>query len=561
MIDNKRQLYYSNNSTEKYYKQSVELILHDVKNLMSSCYGPYGSHLLIDHNIKPEATKDGKAILSSITTNGSISSAVLKTIINVANKQVSEVGDGSTTTILLLCEFYNRFNKLIAEENISPSIMNKSIKNTVDYILRYYKSKLYITDIVDGDNINWDLLYDTINISADGDVDLSKKILEMFKELNTTDPLILIELSQSDNHHYDTVKGVEESGTVIRPDVYFNGFSRMEYDSPYIVCIDGRMDLSTDIYFELCRYCLEHDINIIFMGTGMNPDTMNTVVSMSESGGAIFTRCPVFQLSLSASNESFLDMCASLGAKPVSEGMLKNSYSVENALSMIKKNAGKCDKALLTEVSARFNNPTADEKAVKQRLDIINAKIEALKNDDIVGNDSMMELNERRAFMNKHYAKFYVGGYSPQRKSINFELADDAIKQAISCMKHGIVPGCNLIIPKVISSEWDNITSDLTYIETKILDVIYESYIATYTILVKNMDMSYTYEKAMEDIVKSNYTPSNMRDDDIDVYNSSETDMVILKNASDMAALLSTAKGYISMKNEFDVVNKGYIEV
>ena len=36
-----------------------------------------------------------------------------------------------------------------------------------------------------------------------------------------------------------------------------------------------------------------------------------------------------------------------------------------------------------------------------------------------------------------------MGGYSPQRKAINYELANDGIPQAVSCMKHGIVEGCN----------------------------------------------------------------------------------------------------------------------
>lgn len=553
-----RQLYYSNNSTENYYKQSVSLILKDVFNLMSSCYGPYGSHLLIDHQIRPEATKDGKAILSSITTNSSISSAVLKTIINVANKQVAEVGDGSTTTILLLCNLYSKFNKLIYDKNISPSVMNKSIKNVVDMIIDRLTNNGYIKSVVNDGQIDWNLLYNAINISADGDADLSKKILEMFKELNCEEPLVLIELSQSDNHHYETVKGVEETGTLIRPDVYLNGFSRQEYDSPYIVAIDGRMDLSTDIYFELCRYCVEKEVNILFMGTGMNPDTMNSVVAMSQSGN-IFNRCPVFQLSLSSSNDNFLDMCASLGAKPISEGMLKNMYNIKSIIDLISKNAGRCDKLLLTETTARFNNPTADEDMIKQRLDIINEKLEAFKNDDVISNDSIMELNERKAFMNKHYAKFYVGGYSPQRKSINFELADDAIKQAISCMKHGVVPGCNMIIPSVIVSEfYDTETTKLTDIERYILEAIYDSYISTYATLVKNKDSSYTKENAMNDIINNAYSPKNMRGDGVEVINSAETDKVILRNASDMAALLCTAKGFISTKNEFDVVQKGY---
>ena len=552
-----KQLYYSNNATEDYFKQSVSLLLKDVFNVMSACYGPYGSHLLIDHQMRPEATKDGKAILSSITTNSSISSAVLKTIINVANKQVSEVGDGSTTTILLLCQLYNFLNEIILKENVSPSIINKAIKHVVDSIIDKLNNSNYIEKIVIDKKVDWETLYNAVNISADGDVALSLKIIEMLKELNSDDPLIILELSQNDNHHYEMVKGVEENGTLIRPDIYFNGFSRQEYSNPYIITIDGRMDLSTQWYFELCRYCMQKEIDIIFIGTGMNPDTLNSVISMSESGN-IFNRCPVFQLSLSSNNDNFLDLCASLGSKPISESMLKNVYDLNALLKIIEKNSGHCDKALITETVARFNNPKADDALVKQRLDIINEKIENLMSENIVSNDVMMDLNARRAFMNKNYAKFYVGGYSPQRKTINYELADDAIKQAISCMKHGVVTGCNLVIPKLIDVNYNEFKEIFTHIEMRVLDAIYNSYIMTYVTLIKNKDSDFRVTDALIDLPENGYVAENIRDNNAKVINSAETDRVILRNASDMAALLSTAKGFISMKNEFDVATKGY---
>ena len=107
-----KQLYRSNATDNKYFHKSVELFLKEVYDIMKECYGPYGSHILIDGQIRPEATKDGKTILSKIRTDGTISTAVLGSIISVANKQVEEVGDGSTTTILLLCKLYEEFMKI-----------------------------------------------------------------------------------------------------------------------------------------------------------------------------------------------------------------------------------------------------------------------------------------------------------------------------------------------------------------------------------------------------------------------------------------------------------------
>ena len=230
-----KQLYKSNASSNDYFHNSVELFLKEVYDVMKECYGPYGSHILIDGQIRPEATKDGKTILSKIRTDGTISTAVLGSIISVANKQVEEVGDGSTTTILLLCKLYEEFMKIIEEHNTSPTILNNSIKYIVSEILENLEKEaeqVSYDRITGTDNdaiveplINYDLLYNAIHTSVDGNKLLATTILEMFKELNCVEPLVLIEMSNNESHRYELVKGVETSGTIIRPDVFFNGYS------------------------------------------------------------------------------------------------------------------------------------------------------------------------------------------------------------------------------------------------------------------------------------------------------------------------------------------------
>ena len=81
----------------------------------------------------------------------------------------------------------------------------------------------------------------------------------------------------------------------------------------------------------------------------------------------------------------------------------------------------------LTEFCARFNDPKSDDNAIANRLDIINEKIADLTKDSSSHNDRIVDLEARKAFLSRHYAKFYVGGYSPQRKAINYELANEFI--------------------------------------------------------------------------------------------------------------------------------------
>ena len=562
-----KQLYRSNATNNEYFHNSVELFLKEVYDIMKECYGPYGSHILIDGQIRPEATKDGKTILSKIRTDGTISTAVLGSIISVANKQVEEVGDGSTTTILLLCKLYEEFMKIIEEHNTSPTILNNSIKSIVSDILDKLKNEAEKVsyDNISGTNndipdplINYDLLYNAIHTSVDGNISLAKTILDMFKELNCIEPLVLIEMSNNESHRYELVKGVETSGTIIRPDVFFNGYSRMEYNDPSIVVVNGRLDMSPEFYSDCAQYAMQSGKDIIFLATGINEETLNVIVTINNSNPGMFNRVPVFQIKNSALDEEFLDLCASIGASPVDSETFKKLSSFAAVQNVINKSAGSCSKALLTEFCARFSNPAVDEAAVKNRISDINAKIADLKEDPTSHNERLTTLEDRKAFLSRHYAKFYVGGYSPQRKAINYELANDGIPQAISCMKHGIVPGCNRIVPYIINI----MKNDKVYsgVDAAVLDAIDNSYRYLTLQLLMNKYNSEDAMTYMNENISSNGKDSfNMRtNDNVEVINSADTDRAILQNATDMAALLATSRAFISRNTEFDVVNKGY---
>lgn len=564
MTGNDCQLYHSNFSTEKYFHNTVKVFLKEVYELMKNCYGPYGSHILIGTGVRPEATKDGKTILSKIKTNNTIPNAIHGSIMSVADKQVSEVGDGSTTTILLLCLLYNEFRNIIKQRNLSPSVFNAAVKEVTEDIISSLKENCTEKIVDDNGNINYDKLEYAIYTSVDGDKELSNMILNMFKELNCTEPLILVEMSKTENHSYELVKGVETDGSMIRPDVFFNGYSRKEYTNPNIIVVNGRLDLSLEYINNIAEIALRNDTDYIFLCTGIDEDVLSQIVNIHNMQPALFNRIAVFQIRQTAQNDEFLDLCASIGANPIDSESFKRAINFPVVMKQIEANSGTCAKALLTEFCARFNDPNSSEEAIKNRLDVIQEKIDELEKDPSSHNDRIIDLESRKAFLSRNYAKFYVGGYSPQRKAINYELANDGIPQAISCMKHGIVTGCNSAVINAINNGCKDTNFYTKYkdeYKTDILYAIKSCYFSMFCQLIMNKIED--EEKASEivhDIINNNTNNKyiNLRDgDETPVINSADTDRAILQNSVDMAALLATTKGFISQSAEFDVVQKG----
>lgn len=549
------QLYHSNFSTEKYFHNTVKLFLSEVYELMKNCYGPYGSHILINTGMRPEATKDGKTILSKLKTNNSISSAINGSIISVADKQVSEVGDGSTTTTLLLCLLYKEFRSIMEKYNLSPSVLNNSVREITTELIKDLNEICANSIVSENGTIDYNMLKCAIHTSVDGDTQLTETILNMFKDLNCIDPLVLIEMSKNEKHSYELVKGVETDGSMIRPDVFFSGYSRKEYDNPNIIVVNGRLDLNLEFFNNIAETAIRNDADYIFLCTGMDENVLSQVVNIHNMQPALFSRIAVFQIRQTAQNDEFLDLCAAIGANPIDSESFKKAINFNVVMKQIETNAGTCAKALLTEFCARFNDPKSNDEAIANRLDIIQEKIDALENDAGSYNDRIVDLETRKAFLSRNYAKFYVGGYSPQRKAINYELANDGIPQAISCMKHGYVYGCNTAVVKTIDES--NI-KDIFKEEYQhaIIDAIYKSYRRMYWQIAYNkVDNTELANQICSDL---NIEDMNIRpDDSTPVINSADTDRAILENSVDMAVLLATSKGFISQQTEFDIVSKG----
>jgi hypothetical protein len=147
-----------------------------------------------------------------------------------------------------------------------------------------------------------------------------------------------------------------------------------------------------------------------------------------------------------------------------------------------------------------------------------------------------------------------VGGTSFQRKAINYQLVADAIPQAISSMKHGVVEGCNVTVPKIINLLlFDDDTLD--DFDQCLLDLIYKAYIKLFVYIVNNREND--MDKATKIVyshIQDGLKPLNIRDNQ-PIYNSADTDRAILKNSTDMAVLLATTKSFLSNISEFDIVN------
>ena len=550
-----KQFYKSNFSSEKYLHNTIEYVLNEISNLMKVCYGPYGSHVLISNKLGTEALKDGQQILSSYIPNSTIPTAIVQSLKSVSNKQAEEIGDGTTSTILLLCELYKKFREILTH-NISPTVFNDRLKKIINQIIEDIDLVKY--DILSKNdymiNIDWDKLYDAVYTSVDANKDLADIIIKMFRELNSEDPLIIVDTSTSEHHRYELVKGLELDGSPISPEIFFNGYSRKTSNNPNIVIINGRFDASIENIMELDTRAMQTESEYIILCSGIDDNKLSTLITLKNTNPALLNRITLFQIKITRTDDEFLDACAVLGAKPIDSETISKVSSKAAFIKIIETNCGFCEKSLTTDFCIRFNKPNSDDERLKERINEIESKIKDIENDPTSHNTTLKSLENRKAFLSKNFAKLYVGGQSPQRRTINYELAKDGVLQATSCIKNGVISGCNITVPSICYMLVNRNKYD--EIDNLIIKSIYDSYIKLYYALLSNK-YSDTNESNADFYYNKNYPPAlNIRDDDnTEVINSAATDKVILRNATDMASLLATSKAFLSSIPEFDSLN------
>ena len=109
---------------KKYMTEAINLICDAV----ASTLGPSGNNVLINtSDAVPFITNDGVTIANAISSDDEVINTILEIIKESSFKTNERVGDGTTTTLVLLQSIYNNGVKKI-ETGYDPLVLKKRIR-------------------------------------------------------------------------------------------------------------------------------------------------------------------------------------------------------------------------------------------------------------------------------------------------------------------------------------------------------------------------------------------------------------------------------------------------
>lgn len=112
--------------------EAINLLCDTVKQTL----GPSGNNVIIDHsNFTPFITNDGVTIAQNIESDDPVLGSIIEIAKEASIKTNDNVGDGTTTTLVLVQSLIN-LSQPYLDRGVSSVVLMRKLKDTLDFILK-----------------------------------------------------------------------------------------------------------------------------------------------------------------------------------------------------------------------------------------------------------------------------------------------------------------------------------------------------------------------------------------------------------------------------------------
>ena len=170
------------------FKRLVSDTFRTITDTLRATYGPYGSSVVISDQSETTTTKDGYNVFQSLGFNHSYKRMVYLAIKKIIERVNRNVGDGTTSCILLAEKIFNNLNKIISTPDDKRQILE---------LLSDIEKNLQDTRIIKADTntgvikrLTKKALYNLIRLAANYDDDLTKVIYDALNPVCNDDGFV-----------------------------------------------------------------------------------------------------------------------------------------------------------------------------------------------------------------------------------------------------------------------------------------------------------------------------------------------------------------------------------
>lgn len=388
--------------------------------------GPSGRNVIIAKPFIPSViTKDGVTVAKEVNLSNPLENTGAQMVKEVALKSNDLAGDGTTTSIVLANSIINTGFDTIEKSQVQPIQYKRGIDLAVKDVVGM------LGKISTPLRLNSKRLKDVINISTNGDKNLTREIIKAYKGVGKHG-IVTIEESKGNNTYADIVPGMQFDRGYISP--YFinvPGKSITEFHNPLVLIADSKIKNPTDI-LNYCEYAISANRPLYIIAEDVEGEALSTLV-VNKLNGVLDVVCVRAHGFGDRRRDNLFDLAILTGGALVSES-LGHTLSKANPEFVL----GSAKKIIVTkETTTIVAEPTEEQKfLIDKRVVEIQAQIDCA----VLPFDKLKQ-EERLARLIGGVAIVYVGANSDLEIGEIKDRADDASKATRAAIAEGIIPG------------------------------------------------------------------------------------------------------------------------
>ena len=571
---------YSNIVPEKKVREVQRETLDVIATSLEKSFGPNGSTTAIiknidqnGTNISVEYTKDGHTIVKNIQFMNPIERSVQDILTELTRYVVKEVGDG-TTSAILLCRYV--FNELCDNKffNLKNYYDSADLINMINTVISDINSKI----MERSRECTIDDIYNIALISSNNNEEIAGTIKAIYEKFGMD---VFIEVGIS-NEVDNIVK--EYDGMVLDTgytDICFvneKDKNRASIKNPKIYCFNDPID--TPEMLSMLDAILDHNIlrcykpgsmyepipTVIF-GKGISPDTSSyfeTVVKLMNAYPGAVPLLMVTDIHQDYMYEDIAKMCGAPFIKKYLNPELQEK-DIEAGLAPTVDNicdfCGSADLVQADQVKTKIINPAkmfnedgsySDEYTTM--LSYLETQVEKAKNED-AGIEQIARTKRRLNSFKGNMVDFLIGGITIADRNNLKASVEDAVLNCRSASINGVGYGANYMAYTTLyeQSNYDN--NEYEYEDViNLLVMAYEELI--YDLYKNEIKCEYDgdYDEFFKDL-RRNKCPLNIRTQEYDhsVVSSIKSDVIILETIGKILTLMFTCNQYLLQTPAYNV--------
>lgn len=258
----------SGESLQEKIEESIALLCDTVKLTL----GPKGNNVLIDHSLfTPFITNDGATIAKNIESEDEVVNTILEIAKEASLKTNEMVGDGTTTTLVLLQSIFNASLKCI-KQGTNPILLKKEM----DAYLKEIVEKLESSKMKVGK-----MQKKAIASIAANDEELGTILSKVYDRVGSKNAIYLEEVDKPLlDVTYLTGYSLE---TTLASDYFFNEQKEINYQNACILLFHKPLNNIEDIAFIL-NDCIKNKRNLVIFAEDFEENLVRELVTFYING-------------------------------------------------------------------------------------------------------------------------------------------------------------------------------------------------------------------------------------------------------------------------------------